>query len=276
MPPARLLLWFLSLLSLGLAARAFAVAPPPLWVTAVLLLLLATWATLGALFPGLRIYADLITRLPPGQKRIALTFDDGPHPETTRAVLRLLEARGAKATFFVVGRKAERYPEVLREIVAAGHALGLHGYRHDRLYSLRSSRYVVADIERSRDAVEAVCGLRPRLFRPPIGFVSHLTAIAVERAEVTLSGWSVRALDGVRGATAEGVAARVLPRIEDGAIVMLHDAAEREDYSPVSIEVLPRLLDRIAELGLEAVPLEPTPPPRTDAGRARSPARSRE
>jgi peptidoglycan/xylan/chitin deacetylase (PgdA/CDA1 family) len=275
-PPARLLLWFLSIASLGLAVRAFAVAPPPIWVTAGLLALLATWATLGALFPGLRVYADLITRLPLGQRRVALTFDDGPHPETTRAVLRLLEARGAKATFFVVGRKAERYPDVLREIVAAGHALGLHGYRHDRLYSLRSSRYVLADIERSQDAIEAICGVRPRLFRPPIGFVSHLTAIAVERAEVTLAGWSVRALDGLRGATAERVAARVLPRIEDGAIVMLHDAAEREDHLPVSIAVLPRVLDRVAELGLETVLLEPTPPPRTDAARARTRARSRE
>ncbi len=276
MPPARVLLWFLSFASLGLAVRAFTVEPPPIWVTTALLLLLATWATLGALFPGLRIYADLITRLPVGKRRVALTFDDGPHPETTREVLRLLESRGAKATFFVVGRKAERYPDVLREIVAAGHAVGLHGYRHDRLYSLRSSRYVVEDIARSQDAIERVCGQRPALFRPPIGFVSHLTAIAVERAGVTLAGWSVRALDGVRGATAARVAARVLPRIEDGAIVMLHDAAEREDYSPVSLEVLPAVLERVAELGLETALLEPTPPPRTGADRARTPARSRE
>src|SRR5690606_19218783 len=127
-------------------------------------------------------YADLITELPRGGRRVALTFDDGPHPETTRVVLRLLEARSAKATFFVVGRKAERYPEVVREIVAAGHALGLHGYRHDRLYSLRSIRYVLDDIARSQDAIERVCGERPLLFRPPIGFVSHLTAIAVEKA----------------------------------------------------------------------------------------------
>jgi peptidoglycan/xylan/chitin deacetylase (PgdA/CDA1 family) len=274
-PPARVLLWILSFASLGLAVRAFSVEPPPIGVTVGLLLLLATWATLGALFPGLRVYADPITELPLGQKRVALTFDDGPHPETTRAVLRLLAARGAKATFFVVGRKVERYPEVVREIVGQGHALGLHGYEHDRLYSLRSTSYVLADIERTQDVIEAVCGQRPSLFRPPIGFVSHLTAIAAERARVTLSGWSVRALDGVRGATAERVAARVLPRIEDGAIVMLHDAAEREDYSPVSLEVLPRVLDRVAELGLETALLEPTPPPRTDAGRARNPERNR-
>lgn len=275
MPPARLLLWTLSLAGLGVAVRAVVVAPPPVGVTAGLLLLLATWATLGVLFPGLRVYADPITRLLPAERRIALTFDDGPHPETTREILRLLAASRAKATFFVVGRKVEQHPDVVREIVAGGHALGLHGYEHDRLYSLRSTRYVLADIARSQAAIEAACGVRPTLFRPPIGFVSHLTAIAAERARVTLAGWSVRGLDGVRGADPERVAARVLPRIKSGAIVMLHDAAERDDYLPVSLSVLPRVLARVAELGLETVTLEATLPPRTDADRARTPARSR-
>ena len=255
MPPARLLLWLLSLACLAVAAHAFSVQPPPVWVAALLLLLLATVATVGVLFPRLEVFADVLQRAP-GRGAVALTFDDGPHPESTRRVLSLLAEHGARATFFVVGHKAELYPDVVREIVAAGHTLGLHGYAHDRLYSLRSERYVRRDVERTQAAIEQACGVRPTLFRPPVGFLSFSTSFAAERAGIALVAWSARGLDGYRGARAERVLARLLRGLEDGAIVLLHDAAEREDFEPVSVAVLPALLAKLREQGLRAVTVE--------------------
>jgi peptidoglycan/xylan/chitin deacetylase (PgdA/CDA1 family) len=253
-PLARFLLWLLSLGCIAYALIALgARTAPSVWLPALLLLCLATLATLGTLFPRLQIYADVVQSVPPGQKQLALTFDDGPHPDTTRRVLRILAETGARATFFVVGQKVERYPEVAREIVAAGHELGLHGYAHDRLYSLRSTSYVQRDIERTQAAVEAATGVRTRLFRPPIGFVGHLIAIAADRARVTLVAWSARGLDGWSGARAESVLARLESGLSDGAILMLHDASEREAFEPVSIQILPELLRSLRERGLRSV-----------------------
>ena len=99
-------------------------------------------ATAGVLIPQLEMYGDMLWRGTPGARTVALTFDDGPHPETTRRVLEMLRANGGqRATFFVVGRKARQYPDVVREIHAAGHAIGLHGYEHDRLYALKPPAY---------------------------------------------------------------------------------------------------------------------------------------
>jgi peptidoglycan/xylan/chitin deacetylase (PgdA/CDA1 family) len=253
-PVARLLLWLLSLACIAFALVAFRTTPaPPVWQPLLLLTSLATLATLGTLFPRLEIYTEVAQRGATGRRRVALTFDDGPHPETTRRVLALLAEHGAKATFFVVGQKVERYPDVVREIVAGGHELGLHGFVHDRLYSLRSTRYVQQDIKRTQRAIEAACGVRTWLFRPPIGFVGHLIAIAADRAGVELVAWSARGLDGWSGARADRVLPRLLSGLQDGAIVMLHDASEREAFVPVSIELLPELLRELRERGLTAV-----------------------
>jgi peptidoglycan/xylan/chitin deacetylase (PgdA/CDA1 family) len=243
-------LWVLSLGGLALLARSLLGEPPPLWLAVTALLVYVVLATLGVIFPQLEMYGDVIWR---GTSDVALTFDDGPHPRTTRRVLRLLAERGQRATFFVVGRKVALYPDVVREIHEAGHALGLHGYLHDRLFSFRSPESVRADIERTQRAVEAACGQRPTLFRPPIGHVSSRTARGARLAGVTLVAWSLRVFDGVGKPSPERVLARVARGLRPGAIVLLHDASEREDFEPTSIDALPRILDLIAERGLRCL-----------------------
>jgi peptidoglycan/xylan/chitin deacetylase (PgdA/CDA1 family) len=219
------------------------------------LLLHAALATLGVLLPGLRVFSDPLCRGASGRALVALTFDDGPDPVTTRAVLELLQRRGAKATFFVLGEKVVSASDVISEILAGGHELGLHGYAHDRLYALRSRSRVAADIRRVREVVERVAGRPVAWFRPPVGFVSPEIAAAVRREGVTLVGWSVRALDGRASATPPGVLARVTARLRDGAIVLLHDASERGDREPASLSVLGALLDELERRGLRAVTL---------------------
>jgi peptidoglycan/xylan/chitin deacetylase (PgdA/CDA1 family) len=216
---------------------------------------LALLAT-GVFFPGLEMFAPVASRGPTGGSRVALTFDDGPHPVTTRRVLEILAGSRHRATFFVLGEKVRRHPDVVREIRAGGHGVGIHGDFHDRLHSFRMPWTVRDQLIRAGDAVEAAAGVRPRFFRPPLGHTSVTTVSGVRRAGVKLVGWSSRGLDGLRGRTVEACLARVCRTLDDGAIVMLHDAAERDDFEPASVRALPQLLALLDERGLISVRLD--------------------
>ena len=188
--------------------------------------------------------------------RVALTFDDGPDPVTTRHILETLGATRHRATFFVLGAKARRHPDVVREIHAGGHTLGVHGDVHDRLHSFRMPWTVRDEILRAIRAVEVATGVRPRLFRPPLGHTSVTTVRGARLAGVTLVSWSARGYDGMRGQTPEAVVERVARTLTDGAIVMLHDAAERDDYEPAAVRALPRLLAVLDRRGLTSIGLD--------------------
>ncbi|HET7545932.1 MAG TPA: polysaccharide deacetylase family protein [Polyangiaceae bacterium] len=258
MPLARLLLWLISLTSLAWCGFSWSHSPPhpsslALGLALGVLVLFATW---GVLWPQCGMYGEALARGKSGTRRVALTFDDGPHPVTTRAVLELLRNHDARATFFVLGHKVEAHPEVVREIHAAGHTLGIHGFQHDRLFSFRSPSYTRQQVERTRAAIERACGVAPKHFRPPVGFASYRTFRGAERAAVRIIAWSVRSLDGIKGADPKRVAQRVIERLEDGAIVLLHDAAERDDFTPASIAALPDILRAVRERGLGCVGIE--------------------
>lgn len=213
--------------------------------------------TTGVLFPQLQMYGAVTCRGPVGQQRVALTFDDGPDPRTTPRVLAMLAETRHKATFFVLGNKARERPEVVRQIHERGHTLGVHGDTHDRLHSFRSPSRVRDEIFRAQDAVESATGLRPRLFRPPVGQTSPNTLRGARAADVRVVGWTARGYDGLRGRQPEAVLARIERSLSDGAIVLLHDAAERDDFEPASLAVLPKLLALLDARGLLSVPLEP-------------------
>ena len=255
MPLARLLLWLISLASLTWCGLSWPHAPGSLEL-GLALAGLVSYATWGVLWPQCGMYGEALARGPGGAHRVALTFDDGPHPVTTRAVLELLRAHDARATFFVLGHKVEAHPDVVREIHAAGHTLGIHGFQHDRLFSFRSPGYTRQQIERTRRAIADACGVTPQLFRPPVGFASYRTFRGAEQAAVRIIAWSVRSLDGVRSADPTRVARRVIEHLDDGAIVLLHDAAERDDFTPASIAALPEILRALRERGLASVSVE--------------------
>jgi peptidoglycan/xylan/chitin deacetylase (PgdA/CDA1 family) len=158
-----------------------------------------------------------------------------------------------KATFFVIGRKAEAHPDLVREIAARGHAIGVHGHAHDRLFSLRSSRSAEDDLRRAVTALTRITGTRPNLVRPPIGHSSPSIARAIRALELSVIGWSARGLDGLARARPDRVAARVIPGLRDGAIVLLHDAAERDDHTPASLAALPRILEAMRARNLPGV-----------------------
>jgi peptidoglycan/xylan/chitin deacetylase (PgdA/CDA1 family) len=256
-PFARVLLYVATIGAIALVARSLLVAPPPLAIAAAAFAGYVALVLCGVFFLRLGMFTDVVWRGPEEDdglaRGVALTFDDGPSPEHTRAVLDLLDKAKVKAAFFVIGRKVREHPELVREIKERGHAIGLHGYQHDRLFSLKSLGYVREDLKRGIEAIEAATGERPAMFRPPIGHTNPRIAKAAEELGLVVVGWSVRALDGVAAADPDRVAARVVSKLKPGAIVLMHDAAERDDRAPASIKALPRILRAMKERELAGV-----------------------
>jgi peptidoglycan/xylan/chitin deacetylase (PgdA/CDA1 family) len=205
------------------------------------------------MIPRLAMFAPVIWRVPNRRSEVVLTFDDGPSPQSTRQVLATLGSFGAHATFFVLGTKALAAPEVLREIAAAGHEIGVHGDGHDRLLSLRHPDRIASDVERAQGAIAAATGQRPRLFRPPMGHISPRTAVVVRRLGLTLVGWSVRGRDGRSATTAASALRRVVAGLRPGAVVLLHDASERSQCEPAGVAALPAILAETRRRGLRCV-----------------------
>jgi peptidoglycan-N-acetylglucosamine deacetylase len=208
---------------------------------------------LAAALPALRAPLGIEDRTP-GRRGFALTFDDGPHAQGTPAVLELLAAAGVQATFFLVGEQVQRNPALAREIVAAGHGIGLHCQLHRNLLRLTPWQ-VRADIDRAEAIIGEATGLAPALYRPPYG-VLNTAALRLARARGwrTLL-WSHWGRDWEAHATPESIAARVTDGAGEGSVLLLHDA---DDYSAPgswrrTVAALPRVLETLTARGIEPV-----------------------
>jgi peptidoglycan/xylan/chitin deacetylase (PgdA/CDA1 family) len=185
---------------------------------------------------------------------VALTFDDGPDPVSTPAILDLLRSGDTRATFFLVGERIARAPDVVQRIVDEGHEIGLHGWRHRYMFT-SSPR-----IARCLTAISDVVGSarpRPRWFRPPYGVLSATCAAEAARHRLTPILWTTWAKDWRADATAESVQALLEPGLVGGATLLLHDASTA--HAPMSwtatAGALPALLRECADRGLRVGPL---------------------
>ncbi len=187
---------------------------------------------------------------------IALTFDDGPHRDGTPAVLAELERAGGRATFFLVGEQVERLPGLAREIVDAGHEVGIHGYRHTLLLR-RSPRALRRDLARAADVIGEATGRAAVLYRPPYGVFSVPALRLVRQLGWSPYLWSRWGRDWERGATAASIAARATRGLRGGDVVLLHDA---DHYSSAgswrrTAAALPSVLAAISQTGESLVAL---------------------
>jgi peptidoglycan-N-acetylglucosamine deacetylase len=161
--------------------------------------------------------------LPPQAGGVALTFDDGPHPEGTPAVLDLLARAGCRATFFLIGEQVERRPELAREIVAQGHLVAVHGYRH-RLQMRLSADQLRRDLERGLETIEGATGTRPRRHRPPYGVYSPAGLALTIGSGLKPLLWSRWGKDWRRFTTPKRIARRATRNLGPGDVILLHDA----------------------------------------------------
>jgi peptidoglycan/xylan/chitin deacetylase (PgdA/CDA1 family) len=200
------------------------------------------------MLPGLAGVGD------PGH--VALTFDDGPHPDATPELLRLLGNAGVRATFFLLGSQVERYPAISRAIADAGHEIGVHGYEH-RLLLKRGPRATYLDLAAGVRSIVAVTGVQPRWWRPPYGVASTASLVAAGRLGLRPVLWSTWGRDWTPSCTADSVYRAVLRRLAGGGTVLLHDS----DHSAApkcwqaTLDVLPALLTTCAARGLAVGPL---------------------
>jgi len=164
-----------------------------------------------------------VARTLPGSGGVALTFDDGPHPVGTPAVLEVLARAGARATFFVIGEQVRARPALVAEIAAAGHRVALHGDRH-RLQTRLSAAQVDDDISRGMAAVEAATGTSPALHRPPYGIYSPFGLRMAHAMGMAPLLWSRWGKDWRRRTTPVRIARRSLRAVLPGDVILLHDA----------------------------------------------------
>lgn len=217
---------------------------------------LAAWASPApaAHVPALCEVLGIARRLDLGSGAVGLTFDDGPHPRGTTAVLEALAAADARATFFVVGEQLRAHADVAREIVSAGHRLAVHGDRHV-CTSLRTPRGLRTDLDRCAALVEELAGVEPSRYRPPYGIFSPAALVEARRRGWTALLWSAWGRDWRADATPASIARRATRSVRAGDVVLLHDA---DHYSATgswrhTVDALPRILDELAARDLRAV-----------------------
>lgn len=194
-----------------------------------------------------------------GDEEAALTFDDGPSPDTAR-ILDILREKEVRATFFLCGASVERYPELARRIAAEGHALGNHTYSHPYLH-LMSRAAIAAEIDRTQDAIERVTGIRPAYFRPPHGVRWFPLWSLLRERGMTLVLWNSYPQEGA--SPAREIEARALARLRPGAIILLHDGKDNlphgRNLRPATVEALPRIIDGVRRAGYRFAPLPAAP-----------------
>jgi len=215
---------------------------------------LATVLADGVFRPSSGLLYRTLCRGPADRRQVALTFDDGPHPEQTPRVLDALARFQAHATFFVIGRHLERNQALARRMNREGHELGNHSWSHSYFQNFYPAGRYGADIDRAATLIQEVSGKSaPPLYRPPVGLKSPALARAAHARGLSIVAWSLHARDTFKP-NPSAVAMHVLRRIRAGDIVLMHDGHDREGaHRTAAVAALPAILKGLRERGLEPV-----------------------
>jgi peptidoglycan-N-acetylglucosamine deacetylase len=246
--------------ALHLAALAATAMRPPVWPWALGAIATNHLLLAGVgLWPRSTLLGSNWTRLPQDAARhgaLAITIDDGPHPDITPRVLSILEEYGAQATFFCVGEKVQRHPQLAREIVNRGHTIENHSQRHRHNFSLLGPRSLAQEIGRAQESIAAVTGTTPVFFRAPAGLRNPFLDPVLTRLDLQLASWTRRGFDTL-SRDANTVFGKLTRHLGGGDILLLHDghAGRTPAGDPIILEVLPRLLAAVAEAKLRPVTL---------------------
>lgn len=216
----------------------------------------ATYATIA---PACSFWGPVVHRGDPARSagRYALTFDDGPTEDSTPRVLDVLAELGAKATFFCIGANARRHPGIVRRMYVEGHAVGNHTFDHSHFGVMRRQRYWDEQVRTTDELLASIIGVKPVLFRPPMGVRTWHVTRATRRYGHTVITWTRRAMDGLP-TTPQRIVRRLAGPTAAGDVLILHDGVEpntRRDPS-ASVAAVAPLVRSLRERGLEPASLE--------------------
>ncbi len=242
-----------------LGAIAFLIAIPLFvnfsWLASVPLLLFVVPCIIAPFFPQWGFFLPIISKSITGSKAVALTFDDGPSPNSTPILLSLLKQYNYKATFFVIGEKAGKHPELITRIIEEGHSIGNHSWQHDSLLMLRSHYRLRQDIKKTQDVLQNY-GIRPLLFRPPAGVTNPRLKNILRDENLQTVTFSCRPLDYGNKKIVH-LADRIIGKLKSGDIILLHDIApESKNQMPLWQQEIDRLFSSLQKSGQKVQPLE--------------------
>ncbi|OIK12667.1 polysaccharide deacetylase [Bacillus sp. MUM 116] len=185
------------------------------------------------------------------KKRVALTFDDGPDNYYTPRILNILRAKGVHATFFMVGKQAKSYPDMVKRIVAEGNAIGNHSWDHPKLWTL-SKQQVMQEIVSTQNEIQQITGQRTTLFRPPYGRVTPAEVTLIHDLGYRVIDWSVDTLDWA-GTPAPTILQYVKREVSPGGIILEHCLAGHPGELNGTLQALPQIIDHLKAQGYEFV-----------------------
>jgi len=187
--------------------------------------------------------------------QIALTFDDGPNEPYTSQVLSILEQYKIKATFFIIGQNARRYPEICRRIVTTGNVIGNHSHNHHKSLCLRRSKTIAREIELAHQAIYECTGFEPKLFRPPHGFRTPWLMRTVRHLGYTVVTWDNMTGDWKADKSGEEIVRSIVQRAKPGSVIVLHDGRDsRPSYDRSQmLQALPFVIEPLKEKGFDFV-----------------------
>ncbi len=167
------------------------------------------------------------------KSEIHLTFDDGPDTETTPKILEVLKKHNQKATFFCIGNKIEKHPEIVKQIIAEGHEIGNHSYSHSNYFDFWGSKKIIAEIEKTNNLIKKITEKDCKIFRPPFGITNPHIAKTIKELELDVIGWNIRSLDTIK--SKEKVLQRI-KKAKPGDIILFHDTKKH------TVEILDEFL----------------------------------
>jgi len=205
------------------------------------------------IYPAIRAncrwYGTVTTRFRAPERTVWLTIDDGPHPEDTPALLELLKAHNARATFFVIGRQVQKHPELARAILGAGHTLANHTQNHpvSFFWGYLGSR-LTGEVDDCTRALQAATGRPPRWFRAPAGMANLFLHFLLCDRNLRLIGWSARGFDGLLH-NPEAMANRICKSVRPGTIILLHEGRRDRQGRPINLILAETVLTRLTAEG---------------------------
>ena len=244
--------YIISALIAGLLLLIILLPVPEAFTLPMLLLVIAIYAALlvyGASRIDSNFFIRALCRRNTTERKLAITFDDGPHGERSEEILMILREYECKASFFLIGSQAEKHPEILKMMLEDGHLLGNHSYSHSNYFPLYSRSRIRSELKKTNGILEVATSAPIRFFRPPFGVSNPRIAGGMKGSGMEVAGWSIRSFD-TRNEAAEKVVNRILRKMEPGAVILLHESSEH------ILEILLSILPAIQEAGYQCITLD--------------------